>query len=223
MARRKVSFIVLAVLIMAIALSGCSSPEVSNGKPLVVATIGAPTPVPTEPPEPTPGPTWVPTPTPVPDPISLTTEVKLEGVINGDQRPVSGDPNDSLQLNARYATRQDTARFTVKNTGDAPLEGLSIVYVLEVSMTTVGNGQYSTTVIPKSTVVDVGTLNRGDTKDLVILSPVYEAMQEVNMTIIAKWDNGTFQLYRATLEPDLSGGISQSDIIAVMTYGSANN
>jgi len=223
MGRLKMSFFVLAVMVMAIVLSGCASNSPDTRKPLVVATVGAPTPVPTEPPEPTPGPTWVPTPTPVPDPVSLT-KINLTGKINGDQRPISGDPNDSLQLNARYATRQDMATFTIKNTGDAPLVDLSIIYELDVPMTTVDSlGHSSTTIVPKNTTVSVGTLKPGDTRDLVIVSPVYEAMQEVNVTIIAKWDGGTFQLYKTRLEPNLSGGISQADIQAVMMYGSANN
>jgi hypothetical protein len=226
MGRLKKSFIVLTAMVMAIVLSGCASTSPDPGKSLVVATVGAPTPIPTDVPEPTPGPTWVPTPTPIPPPVTLS-DLSLTVKINGDQRPISGDPDQDLQLNAQYALRQDTAKFKVQNTGDATLNGLEITYQLVTPMSFVDSysGQTSTTYRTQNIPYAIGTLKPGETRDIVLEAPSYGVMLEANLTITAKWDGGSLDLYRATLEPNLKAGsnISPANQQQVMMYGSAYN
>lgn len=226
MGRLKMSFFVLTVMVMAIVLSGCASTSPDPGKPLVVATVGAPTPIPTDVPEPTPGPTWVPSPTPRPPPLTLS-DLNIMVKINADQRPISGDPDQDLQLNAQYALRQDTAKFKVQNTGDATLEGLEIDYqvVTPVSFVDSYSGQTITTDRTQNAPYVIGTLKPGEVRDIMLEAPSYGAMLEANLTITAKWDNGSLELYRAMLETSLKSGssISPANQRQVMTYGSANN
>ncbi len=224
MGRWLVSAIALTVIIVAI--SGCtSSPGTSPGKPLVVATVGAPTPEPTDV-APTVMPTWTPSPTPVPPPVTLSG-FEITVVINGDQRPVSGDPDQDLQLDAQHAVRQDTVKFNVQNTGEATLNKLNIVYQLAVPMTFIDSYSGQTTVSYKTmtTTYSIGTLRPGDSRDVELVSPPYGAMLQANVTVTAKWDGGTQDLYSATLEPNLHSGstINPANTRAVMTYGSANN
>ncbi len=220
--------VIILLMIVAIALAGCASLTSSGNSatvnPMVVAnTVGDPTPVPTDPPVPTQGPTWTPTPTPIPDPVTLS-KFNLVGTINGDQKKISDDPNQGMAVNAPYATRQDTANFTVKNTGSVVLEDLSIIYETDVPMTAVDSvGRSSTTVMPKNTTLDVGTLKPGDSRAIVIKSQLYGAMLEVNMSIIAKWKGGSFQLYHAKLDPSFTGGVMMGNPGEAMTAGSSNN
>jgi hypothetical protein len=228
MGQLKTSFIALAVIIVAIVLAGCASstPAGEAGKPLVVATIGAPTPVPTEPPEPTPGPTWVPSPTPRPPPVTLS-DYSLKVTINGDQRPVSGDPDQDLQLDTQHAIRQDTVKFKIQNTGDATLNDLDIIYLLVTPTTFVDSysGQESTAYRTQTGTQSIGVLQPGESIDVTFVSPPYGAMLEANVTITAKWDNGSLELYKATLEPNFQTGsyVSPANQQQVMTHGSANN
>lgn len=228
MGRVKTSVIILSLITVALILSGCTSSSSGDNAraPMVVATVGAPTPVPTEPPEPTPGPTWVPTPTPRPPPVTLS-DLKLTVKINADQKPISGDPDQDLQLNAQYALRQDTAKFKVQNTGDATLNGLEIIYQLVTPMSFVDSysGQTSTTYWTQNKTYSIGVLKPGEARDIVLEAPSYGAMLEANLTITAKWDDGSLELYRATLESNLKAGsnINPANQQQVKMYGSANN
>jgi hypothetical protein len=226
MGRLKISVFVLILMVTAIVLSGCTSSSPDLGKPLVVATVAAPTPVPTEPPEPTQGPTWVPSPTPRPPPLTLSDYI-LTVKINGDQKPISGDPDQDLQMNAQYAIRQDTVKFIVKNTGDATLNGLDVIYQLVTPMSFVDsyNGQTSTTYRPQIKTYSIGILKPGEASDVVFESPTYGATLEANVTISAKWDNGSLDLYKATLEPNFESGsyVNPANEQQVKMYGSANN
>lgn len=227
MSQVKTLLIFMILMIVAIALAGCasstSSGDTATAKPMVVATVGDPTPVPTDPPIPTQGPTWTPTPTPIPDPVTLY-KFNLVGTINGDQKKISDDPNQGMAVNAPYATRQDTVNFTIKNTGSVALQDLSLIYETDVPMTAVDSvGRSSTTVMPKNSTYDVGTLNPGDSRAVVIKSQLYGAMLEVNMSIIAKWKGGSFLLYHAKLDPSFTGAVNLGNAGDVMTAGSANN
>jgi hypothetical protein len=226
MVRLKTSVIVLAMMAMAVVLSGCASTSPDPGKPLVVATVGAPTPIPTDVPEPTPGPTWVPSPTPRPPPLTLS-DYTLTVKINGDQQLVSGDPNFDYQLNPQYAIRQDTVTFKVQNTGDFTLTALEIVYGLITPQTYVDSysGQTVTSYQAKDDKTDIGTLNPGEGREISIVSPPYGAMLEANVTISAKWDNGSMDLYKATLEPNLKSGsnINPTNDLQIKMQGSAKN
>jgi hypothetical protein len=224
MGRLKTSFIILTVMVMAIVLSGCTSSSPDAGKPLVVATVGGPTPIPTDLPEPTPGPTWVPSPTPRPPPVTLSDFV-ITVKINGDQKPISGDPSQDLQVNAQYAVRQDTAKFKIQNTGDATLNNLDITYQLATPTSFIDpyNGQTSITYKTQTTPQSLGTLNPGDTRDITIVTPLYGAMLEANVTISAKWDGGSLDLFRTTLEPNFQSGtnFNPTNQLEVKMYGSA--
>jgi hypothetical protein len=218
---------ILALICAAVILAGCtSSSSVDNTKtPMVVSTIGAPTPEPTEPPEPTIGPTWTPTPTPVPPAMSLSN-FNLTIRINGDQKAPSGDPNQTAVGNAQYATRMDTAKFTVKNTGDATREELEIVYRIVTPISVIDSaGRTTTTDQVQSKKVAIGTLKPGESRQISLESPMYGAMLEANLTITAKWSGGSLDLYKTTLEPDFRGGTTQSppNDLAVKTWGSAYN
>ncbi len=226
MGRLKSSFFALVVLAMAIVLSGCASSSPDPGKPLVVATVGAPTPIPTEPPEPTVGPTWTPTPTPRPPPVTLS-DYTITVVINGDQPPVSGDPDHDLQFSAQNAVRQDTVKFMVRNTGEDTLNKLEILYQLAIPMTFIDsyNGQTSVAYRTMTNTSPIGVLKPGESRDIELVSPPYGAMLQANVTISAKWDGGTLELYAATLEPNFKSGSSFSPVNTrqLMSYGSAYN
>lgn len=217
---------VLILLIAAMAIAGCVSlgGNSATTPPKVIATVGAPTPVPTEPPEPTRGPTWTPTPTPVPPALTLS-EFELTVKVNGDQRQWTQDPSQAQPVNAQYAARQDTAKFIVTNTGDADLKNLVIVYDLAVPMTTITNGQELTAINHQSLDTAIDTLNRGDAREINVKSPIYGAMLTVDLTITARWDGGSIDLYKTTLEPNFESGTSYSPAndIVVKQYGSAYN
>ena len=223
MQRMKTSIIIL--LIAGIALAGCVSSGSDTATPSqrVVATVGDPTPVPTEPPEPTIGPTWTPTPTPVPPPVSLTDFV-LQVRINADQRQWTGDPNESQQINAQYAARQDRAAFVITNTGTETLKSLVIVYDIATPMTTTYNGQDFTTINHQSVNSTLDTLKPGEYREVVVDVPVYSAMLTADLTITAYWTGGSLELYRAELEPKFDSGTSYtpSNGVDIKRYGSAS-
>ncbi len=226
MGRPKLSFFALVVMVMAVVLSGCASISPEPGKPLIVATVGAPTPIPTEPPEPTVGPTWTPTPTPRPPPVTLS-DYTITVVINGDQPPVGGDPDQDLQFSAQNAVRQDKVKFKVQNTGDDTLNKLEVIYQIAVPMTFIDsyNGQTSVAYRTLTTKCDIGVLKPGESHDVELVSPPYGAMLQANVTISAKWDGGTLELYAATLEPNFKSGSSVSPVNTrqLMSHGSAYN
>ncbi|HTY90331.1 MAG TPA: hypothetical protein VMC84_04070 [Methanocella sp.] len=218
--------LILILLIAALALAGCVSSSGSNSattQPKVVATIGDPTPVPTEPPEPTVGPTWTPTPTPVPPALTLS-DFNLQVKINGDAKEWTQDPSQAQPVNAQYAARQDTATFTVTNTGNATLKNLVIVYDVATPMTTIVNGQEFSTMTHQSKNASLDTLNPGDYRDVTIESPIYGAMLTANLTITANWNGGSLDLYMATLEPNFASGTSYTPAndISLKEYGSAS-
>jgi hypothetical protein len=218
----KTSIIVL--LMAGIAIAGCVSSGNNTG-PKIVATVGAPTPIPTEPPEPTVGPTWTPTPTPVPPAVTLSG-FSLTVVINGDQRQWTGDPNKSGELNAQYATRQDTVTFNVQNTGDATLQSLVIIYKVSTPISvTDSSGRTSSTNFDQIKNSTIGTLKPGESRDITIVSPMYGAMLDANVTVTAIWNGGSLDLYMATLEPNFSSGTTYTPAndLSVRMYGSAYN
>lgn len=220
MDKMKISFILL--IIAGIAVAGCASS--SGSGPKIVATVGAPTPIPTEPPEPTVGPTWTPTPTPVPPPLTLSG-FTLTVRINGDQRQWTGDPNQSGQLNAQYATRQDTVLFNVRNTGDRTLQNLVIVYDVATPMSfTDTAGRTSTSIYHQNKNTSLGTLKPGEARDISLESPVYGAMLEANVTVTAYWNGGSLDLYATTLETSFSSGTTYAPAngLSVKMYGSAS-
>lgn len=218
---------VIVLLIASLAIAGCISSSGSNSAttgPKIVATIGAPTPIPTEPPEPTPGPTWVPTPTPVPPPLTLS-EFSLEVKINGDQKEWTQDPSQAQPVNAQYAARQDTATFIVTNTGNATWKKLKIVYDVATPRSFIDSqGRQSSTTFHQNVTYDIGTLSQGDYRQITIQSPIYSAMLTATLTITANWDGGSLDLYMATLEPNFQSGTSYSpaNVIALKKYGSAS-
>lgn len=186
------------IIILAIAVAGCALPTSTENsdKPLIVATIGPPTPTPTDVQEPTPMPTWTPTPTPVPPPpppISIY-DVNITGMVD------SGSPY--------FALKHDTAKFLVKNTGNATLEDLIIVYTVAHPVTTSGPAGTSTTTVLQQKNESIGKMSPGDARSIVIKAPDYPAMVEANVTITAMWNGGSLELYSTTLEPDFSGGIA---------------
>lgn len=214
----------VAMLLIAVAAGGCAASSGSQATtgPKVVATVGNPTPVPTEPPDPTVGPTWTPTPTPVPPPLTLSDFV-LDVTINGDQKQWTQDPSQSQPVNALYATRQDTATFIVTNTGDATRERLKIIYELSTPMTTVVNGQTYTSTTTDVKTCEIGTLAQGDYRQISIQPSLYSAMLTANLTIRATWDGGSLDLYAATLDPTFaSGSYTPSNTVSVKKYGSAS-
>lgn len=218
----------IILLLAVLAMAGCISSSGENAAttpPKIVATVGAPTPIPTEPPEPTQGPTWVPTPTPVPPKVTLSN-FNLTVTINGDQRQWTGDPNQSGQINAQYATRQDTVTFNVMNTGDATLEGLEIIYQVVTPITVIGpDGVSYTTDSAQIKKESIGSFKPGDSRNIAIASPLYGAMLEANVTVTAKWKGGSLDLYMTTLEPNFQSGTiySPENDMAVKTHGSAYN
>ncbi len=221
----KISYIVLAVMAVAVILSGCTSAGTNPDKSVVVATVGAPTPIPTDVPEPTPRPTWVPSPTPRPPPLTLSGFTMVVE-INGDQQLVSGDPDFDYQLNPISASRQDKVKFKVQNTGDFTLTGLEIIYELVTPMTlTDTSGQSVTLYNTQSEKTKIDKLNPGEGREINIVSPPYGAMLEANMTIKAKWDNGSIDLYKAALEPRLQSGSSYTppNLLEIKGHGSASN
>ncbi|AFD00805.1 hypothetical protein Mtc_2066 [Methanocella conradii HZ254] len=177
------------IMILAIAVAGCALPTSTENsdKPLIVATIGPPTPTPTDVPEPTP--TWTPTPTPVPPPpppISIY-DVNITGMVD------SGSPY--------FALKHDTAKFRVKNTGNATLEDLIIVYTVAHPVTTSGPASTSTTMVLQQKNESIGKMSPGDVRNIIIKAPDYPAMVEANVTITAMWNGGSLELYSTTLKP----------------------
>lgn len=210
-----------------IVIAGCVASSGDNNTvtktPMVVATVGGPTPIPTEPPDPTVGPTWVPTPTPVPPQVTLS-EFAITVIINGDIKPPSGDPDDSLQENAQYATRQDKVSFSIQNTGDATMNNAELTYRVVTPISIIDSGQTYTTDRTQTKQVTLGTMTKGVYKDITLDSPLYGAMLAANVTVTVKWDGGSMDVYQTTLQPSFESGLSQSppnDI--TKTYGSANN
>jgi hypothetical protein len=169
-------------------------------------------------------PAWTPTPTPKPPAVTLS-DFTVTVKINGDRPPISGDPDQQYQLDALHAVRSDTADFKVTNTGDETLKKLDIVYEMAVPITSIDiysgksvvNNQY------QHTTYSIGTLNPGDTRDVEIISPPYSAMSAANITITAKWDGGTLELYEAALEQTLSSGRTYNPVNTqqLMSYGAA--
>lgn len=225
MGRLKITIFAIALMIAATVLSGCTSTNSTSPSPgtggHVVVTVGAPTPVPTEP-EPTVSPTWVPSPTPKPPAVTLS-DFTATAKINGDQPPISGDPGQQYQLDAQHAVRRDMADFKITNTGDATLKKLGIVYEMSVPMTSTYNGQTFVNYQTQHTTYDIGTLNPGDSRDVEIISPQYSAMSQANVTITAKWDGGSLELYKATLEQTLTSGNTYNPVNTqqLMSYGAA--
>ncbi len=218
-----ITLIALGMIVIAGCVASSGDNNTNTKTPLVVATVGGPTPIPTEPPDPTVGPTWVPTPTPIPPQVSLS-EFAITVTINGDLKPPSDDPNDSLQENAQYAMRQDKVSFSVQNTGDATLNNVVITYKVVTPMSVIDSGQTFTTDYQQTKQVSLGTMTQGVYKDVTLESPLYGAMLAANVTVTANWDGGSMDLYKTTLQPSFNNGMSQSPPNDMTkTYGSADN
>ena len=213
MARSYRFIVLLTIVIIAITLSGCtgSSGSGPSTKPMVVNTVGtgpAQVQVPQNTPIPTPTVTATPTPTPVPPPISVSN-VNITGTVDSGA--------------AQYADRHDTAKFTITNTGSDTLQNLVIVYQVVTAETAVSGAGTSSTDVPRYTNKSEGTLNPGDSRDIVVTAPLYPALLQANVTIIAMWKGGSLAMYNTTLEPNFTGGINPADAEAVMQSGSAYN
>lgn len=209
------SLILITVVIIAIALAGCTASTGSSGNnttssQMVVSTVNTgPVETPQATPVPTPTVTATPTPTPVPPPISINGNVNIAGTVD------SGNPE--------YAYRHDTAKFTIENTGGATLQKLVIVYEVDYNETAVSDSGTSLSEISLYTNTSIGTFNTGQSKDLTVAAPEYPAMVNSTVTITAVWQGGSLILYNTILYPNLSGGISPADAAALEEYGSANN
>ena len=213
MARSYRMIILLTIVITAIALSGCtgSSGSGPSAKPMVVNTVGtgpAQVQVPQDTPVPTPMITATPTPTPVPPPISISN-VNITGTVDSGA--------------AQYADRHDTAKFTITNTGSATLQDLVIVYQVDTAETATSGAGTTSTDVPRYTNTSEGTLNPGDSMNLVVTAPLYPALLVANVTITAMWKGGSLVMYNTTLDPNFTGGINPADAEAVMQSGSAYN
>ena len=205
--------VLIIILISVTALAGCigSSGSQASPNPMVITTVGTgptQTPITQETPIPTPMTTATPTPTPVPPAISISN-VNITGTVDSGA--------------AQYAMRHDTATFTVTNTGQNVLQNLNIIYQVVTSETADGEAGTSSTDVAIYTNSSEGTLNTGASKDLVVKAPLYPALLQANVTIIATWRGGSLVLYNTTLEPNFSGGINPDDAEAVEEAGSANN
>jgi hypothetical protein len=229
MDRLKMYGLITIMALGMIVIAGCVSSSGDNNTntktPMIVATIGAPTAVPTEPPEATVGPTWVPTPTPTPLPMTLSN-FNITVTVNADIKAPSGDPNQSLQENAQYAMRQDKVSFKVQNTGDATLNNVEITYQVVTPMSVIDGqtGQEFTTDYAQTKKFTFDKMDPGVSKTITLDSPLYGAMLAANVTVSAKWDGGSLDLYKTTLQPNFNSGLLQSppnDI--TKTYGSAYN
>ncbi len=218
-----IALMALGMIVVAGCVASSGDNNTNTKTPMIVATVGGPTPIPTEPPAPTVGPTWVPTPTPVP-PIMTLSGFSIIVTINGDLKPISDDPNQSEQENAQYAMRQDKVSFSVQNTGSNTLNNVVITYKVVTPMSVIDSGQTFTTDYVQTKNVTLGTMTRGASKPITLESPLYGAMLTANVTVTALWDGGSLDLYKTTLQPSFNSGLSQSppnDI--TREYGSAYN
>jgi hypothetical protein len=212
---QKKFFISLMLMLAVIALSGCASSSGDNAttKPMYIVTVGTgptdqPVLAPTDMPVPTPTATPVPTPTPVPEPVTLSN-LKIVFSVEGGQEPGS----------IQYAVRHDTATFTIADTGQVPLNDLSLIYEVDTHLLLTDGSAIDDVQTTKP--YSVGTLFAGDEKKITMEAPIYSALADVNMTITAKWRDGSLVVYKTFLKSNTSanGQLAPENNLITRSFG----
>lgn len=206
-------FVLLMLMLAVIALSGCASSSGDNStKPMYIVTVGTgPTDqpqLPTDTPVPTPTATPVPTPTPVPEPVTLSN-MNIAFSVEGGLEPNT----------VQYAVRHDTATFTIADTGQTPLVDLSLTYKIDqLDVLTDGSIIHD----PRNATYFVGTIYAGDQKNITMQAPLYSAVADVNMTILAKWRDGSLVVYSTFLKSNTSatsGELAPENNLITRSFG----